>query len=84
MGLAQRLPKVLLFDGTGLGIYMKRLWSGRFRYWPDHAGNTQHVLLAHELQVLLMAGDPGATGAAAQWRPVQRPHHEGRDTVSPT
>jgi transposase len=76
--------KILAYDGQGFWMCQKRLSNGRFRYWPDHAGNTQHPLLAHELQVLLMAGDPGATGAAAQWRPVQPPHHEGRDTVSPT
>jgi transposase len=76
--------KILAYDGQGFWMCQKRLSSGRFRYWPDHAGNTQHVLLAHELQVLLMAGDPEATGAAAQWRPVQTSHLERRDAVSPS
>ena len=31
---------------------------------------TVHELLAHELQVLLMGGDPAATRAAPPWRPI--------------
>lgn len=75
--------KILAYDGQGFWLCQKRLSSGRFRHWPVHAGSAQHPLLAHELHVLLMAGDPEATGAAPQWRPVQPPHSEGRDTVSP-
>ena len=69
------------YDGQGFWLCQKRLSSGRFRYWPVHAGNAAHPLLAHELHVLLMAGDPEATGAAPQWRPVQSPPSEGLDTV---
>jgi transposase len=75
--------KILAYDGQGFWLCQKRLSKGRFRYWPDHAGNAQHPLLAHELQVLLMAGDPEATGAAPQWRSVRPMHLEGGDAVSP-
>ncbi|HKU41987.1 MAG TPA: IS66 family insertion sequence element accessory protein TnpB [Polyangiales bacterium] len=75
--------KILAYDGQGFWLCQKRLSSGRFRYWPTQAGSGQHPLLAHELHVLLMAGDPEATGAAPQWRPVQSPSPEGRDTLSP-
>jgi transposase len=76
--------KILFYDGQGYWLCQKRLSSGRFGHWPGRAGSTQHALLAHELQVLLMAGDPEATGAAPQWRPVQPSHLEGGDTVSPS
>jgi transposase len=74
--------KILAYDGQGFWLCQKRLSSGRFRHWPVHAGNAAHPLLAHELQVLLVAGDPDATGAAPQWRPVPSPPAERRDTVS--
>lgn len=66
--------KLLAYDGQGFWLCQKRLSTGRFRYWPgqDGSGSTQHALLAHELQVLLMAGDPDATRAAPQWRSVQQ------------
>ena len=47
----------------------KRLSSGRFRCWPAQ-GTTTKTLAAHQLQVLLAAGDPEATQAAPAWRPV--------------
>jgi transposase len=75
--------KILCYDGQGFWLCQKRLSTGRFRHWPGQAGSVQHALLAHELQVLLMAGDPGATGAAELWRSVQPSRPEGRDTVSP-
>lgn len=75
--------KILAYDGQGFWLCQKRLSCGRFRYWPRHAGSGPHPLLAHELHVLLMAGDPEATGAAAQWRPVQSPDAEGGAASSP-
>ena len=55
----------------------KALIYGNVRYWPGCHGDVQHPLLAHELQVLLMGGDPEATGAAPPWRPIQpRPVEE--------
>lgn len=75
--------KILCYDGQGFWMCQKRLSSGRFRYWPDHTGDRQHLLLAHELQVLLMAGDPEATGAAPAWRPVPSRQFAEHDTVSP-
>jgi transposase len=62
--------KILAYDGQGYWLCQKRLSAGRFRHWPRGAGEAQHALLAHQLQVLLMGGDPGATRAAPVWRPI--------------
>ncbi len=59
--------KALCYDGQGFWIFHKRLSSHRFPYWPQSASEAAS-LQAHELQVLLMAGDPGATKAAPAWR----------------
>jgi transposase len=65
--------KILAYDGQGYWLCQKRLSSGRFRHWPSGDGSRQHALLAHQLQVLLMGGDPASTRAAPQWRPVVVP-----------
>jgi transposase len=61
--------KILVYDGQGFWLCHKRLSRGHFRWWPtdDTAAKT---LAAHQLQVLLAAGDPEATQAAPAWRPV--------------
>ena len=63
--------KVLMYDGQGFWLCHKRLSRGKFWWWPSgqcERGAT--ALQAHELQVLLSAGDPTATGAAPMWRRV--------------
>lgn len=60
--------KILVYDGQGFWLCYKRLSQGRFRYWPQSAVEKVTTLRAHELQVLLSAGDPNRTGAAPQWR----------------
>jgi transposase len=62
--------KVLVYDGQGFWLCHKRLSSGRFRWWPSRGAQGVTSLQAHELQVLLCGGDPGAAQVAPMWRPV--------------
>jgi len=62
--------KVLVYDGQGFWLCHKRLSSGRFRWWPTAPHAATKALAAHQLQVLLAAGDPEATQAAPVWRAV--------------
>ena len=64
--------KVLVYDGQGFWLCHKRLSSGRFRWWPTgaDAGVAAQKLAAHQLHVLLSAGNPSRTQAAPDWRPV--------------
>jgi transposase len=62
--------KSLVYDGQGFWMLYKRLSTGKFRWWPRRGDEAVTPLQAHELQVLLCAGDPGATQAAPVWRPV--------------
>ncbi len=61
--------KVLAYDGQGFWLCHKRLSTGRFGFWP---GGTEAVkgLQAHELQVLLSAGNPEGTQVPEPWRRV--------------
>ena len=66
-----RALKILVYDGQGFWLCQKRLSSGRFRFWPrSERGGPARRLEAHELQVLLACGDPGAARGAPPWRRI--------------
>jgi transposase len=56
--------KILVYDGQGFWLCHKRLSSGRFCWWPTSKSAASKTLAAHQLQVLLSAGDPEAVQAA--------------------
>jgi transposase len=62
--------KVLAYDGQGFWLCQKRLSKGRFRCWPDEPGAATKTLEAHQLQVLLAAGNPALSHGAPQWRRI--------------
>jgi transposase len=62
--------KILMYDGQGFWLCHKRLSQGRLPWWPPAGDGGAQRLAAHQLAVLLSAGDPTRTGAAADWRPV--------------
>lgn len=67
--------KALVYDGQGFWLCHKRLSEGRFRCWPHAASGEQaRSLAAHQLHVLLSAGNPDAAQAPADWRPVRARH----------
>jgi len=65
--------KALAYDGQGYWLCQKRLSVGRFRWWPSSATEAAQLLDAHELQVLLAAGNPAAAQLAPAWRRVRLP-----------
>lgn len=65
--------KILAYDGQGFLLTLKRLSVGRFRWWPTSATDAATTLDAHQLQRLIMAGDPAAPDAAPLWRRVRLP-----------
>lgn len=64
--------KILAYDGQGFLLTLKRLSRGRFRWWPTSA-EVATTLEAHQLQRLVMAGNPTAPDAAPLWRRVHVP-----------
>ncbi|NLW34437.1 MAG: IS66 family insertion sequence element accessory protein TnpB [Syntrophorhabdus aromaticivorans] len=62
--------KVLTYDGQGFWLFQKRLSHGRFRWWPASRTGAGRTLEAHQLQVLLSAGNPDGVQAAPTWRSV--------------
>jgi len=66
-----RALKILVYDGQGFWLCQKRLSAGRFKFWPSGEGGRTRRLEAHELQVLLACGDPGAARGAPAWRAIR-------------
>ena len=62
--------KALIYDGQGFWLCHKRLSSGRFHWWPASPTGVAKTLEAHQLHVLLSAGDPEAAQVPPAWRRV--------------
>ena len=60
--------RILAYDSQGFWLCQKRLSAGRFRFWPADATAAGQALQAHQLQLLLMGGDPAQAKAAPAWR----------------
>ena len=60
--------KVLMYDGQGFWLCQKRLSKEKFRFWPSSESEMVSPMQAHELHVLLYAGDPSATQVMPAWR----------------
>ena len=65
----QTALRILVYDGQGFWLAHKRLSRGRFRWWPTSA-KAATTLEAHQLQRLIVAGDPQTADAAPVWRRV--------------
>jgi len=65
--------KILVYDGQGFWLAQKRLSKGRFRWWPTQVTTAATALEAHQLQVLLAAGNPMGAATAPMWRRVSAP-----------
>jgi transposase len=62
--------KLLVYDGTGYWLCLKRFSQGRLQWWPRTSDTPLHPLEAQQLSVLLFNGLPEQAGFAASWRKV--------------
>jgi transposase len=61
--------KLLLYDGQGYWLCMKRLSQGRFTWWPQSV-DARVPLCARERIILLWNGNPDQVQMARDWRRV--------------
>src|SRR5215207_7903157 len=64
--------KLLVCDGTGYWLCLKRFSQGRLQWWPRATDTPLHPLEARQLSVLLYHGLPEQAGFAAPWRKIDR------------
>jgi len=62
--------KLLVYDGQGFWLCIKRFSQGRLRWWPQTIDAPIHPLQAQQLAVLLYNGLPHQADFAASWRKV--------------
>jgi transposase len=61
--------KLLCYDGSGYWLCIKRLSSGRFKWWPDNSSiSTQ--LSYKELFTLINNGNPITANFSPDWHPI--------------
>ena len=63
--------KLLVYDGQGFWLCMKRFSQGRLQGWPTANSDELHPLAAQQLLVLLYNGQPRAADFADDWRPLK-------------
>lgn len=60
--------KMLVFDGTGYWLMIKRFSQGKISWWPTSDGAPLHALAAQQLSVLLSHGHPERAAFKDDWR----------------
>lgn len=63
----QTAVKILVFDGNGFWLCMKRFSKGTLAWWPTVDNDTWQIS-ASQCQVLLTQGDPRLMMAPDEWR----------------
>lgn len=61
--------KVLVYDGQGFWLSLKRFSRGKLAWWPDSA-QTLYTIDAKHLAILLYQGHPYHTKLPDDWRPL--------------
>ncbi len=60
--------KLLVYDGSGYWLCLKRFSQGKLRWWPASNTDLLHPLAAQQLSVLLYHGHPELARFASDWR----------------
>jgi len=64
--------KILLYDGQGFWLFMKRLSRGRFNWFPESQGADGSLTLsAPQLQLLIWNGNPASARIGADWQSIK-------------
>jgi len=69
---SRKAIKLLMYDGQGYWLALKRLSRGRLSWWPtkETLEGRHRCLAAQELQVLLWNGNPTEKRMSEPWRRV--------------
>lgn len=60
--------KILVYDGQGFWLCMKRFSRGKLAWWPESPASSH--ILASQLQVLLCQGNPIRADIPLDWKRI--------------
>jgi transposase len=63
--------KLLVYDGQGYWLCMKRLSRGRFQWWPSGSGDKCSQTASHDLIALLWNGQPNRANFQSDWKQLK-------------
>jgi transposase len=63
--------KILLYDGQGFWMFVKRLSKGHFKWWPEDNGSGVISLSVVQLQLLIWNGNPEKADISEEWRKLK-------------
>lgn len=63
--------KILLYDGQGFWLFVKRLSKGRFKWWPESKQGGVMTLTVPQLQLLIWNGNPEKADIGDDWRKIK-------------
>ena len=66
---SRKIIKILCYDGQGFWLLIKRLSTGRFKWWPVNKQNTCQ-LNYRELFTMIHNGIPKDAKFSEDWKPV--------------
>ncbi|RKZ62733.1 MAG: IS66 family insertion sequence hypothetical protein [Gammaproteobacteria bacterium] len=61
--------KILIYDGQGFWLCMKRFSKGKLNWWPAHTDTVCHLTVS-KLHILLWNGNPESVVIPADFRQV--------------
>jgi transposase len=65
--------KILIYDGVGYWLCLRRFSRGRLRWWPTKSDQPLTQLAAQQLQILLYQGLPDGAQLPQDWRRLSLP-----------
>lgn len=60
--------KILVYDGQGFWLCMKRFSRGRLAWWPESPASSH--ISASQLQILLYQGNPARADIPPDWKRI--------------
>jgi transposase len=63
--------KILAYDSQGFWLCIKRLSSGRFKFWPTN-GSTLYDAAAYEILTIIYNGNPISANFAETWQKIKQ------------
>jgi transposase len=70
--------KILLYDGQGFWLSLKRFSKGKLAWWPSSTESSPLEIVSTHLQIILSQGSLKDVPIPPLWRPIKGAHSQPR------